>query len=927
MSKVFTIPFGQPFLENLAEGIIERFQHDTVLLAKSLIILPTRRGCLGLKEAFQQRGCSQILPRIMALADLEQEPMLPGFMAPPLPSAIPSAQQLGLLSQLILKKENISVASALGLARDLMTLIDEIHTSDINLEKLQNLVGSQFAQHWQLTLDFLKIITDYWPAILQEMGMIDGAQRRRDNLRLLATQWYPDYPVVLAGTTATRPATSELAKAILNFDHGMVVLPGFEDAPDNLSPTHPLYTLQQFKNKLDVSNIVLWRSNNHLTGSRGKLLRQFMAPVIMPGEQLSESECQAIESDVSIVEARDTDHEAQLIALKIRYGLETGAESIVVITPDLELTKRLQLHLKRWDIVANTSQGTPLANTVVGMFLRLIVRFQSKPTPRHLLGLLKHPLCYRHLNRAEHLIQVRQLDLQLRRLRQPDLLTPNFLKEENRAWYSNFLKDISGQYLNGKHSLSNHLQDLVRIAETLCSPEKLWIKADGQATQEFLTNLDPHAAAYPLLNLREFNDLLPQLMVQDLVHDQEGIGSPVRILGALEARQSYAPLMILAGLNEGTWPRLAVSDPWLNRQMRLDLGLPDPMRRIGLSAHDFCLGFSAPQVMLTRSLRKGGAATVASRWWLRLQTVLSMHQIKVDQGENLKQWASQLDAPENTISTPEPNPCPPLETRPMQFSTTDIEQLMRDPFGYYARRILKLRKLDAPDEELASRDLGNLIHEGLDLYHRQYGNLIDLQKLLVCGQQVFSPYLHDPHVQHFWWPRFVSVAEWLVDQWHQNEPDQSFTEIEGCLEFPYGGANPVIIKSIADRINVVNEKAIILDYKTGATLPTKGDINQGLSPQLTVEAVLLKNSGFPNIHNKGGLGQLEYWHLKGGKEGGAVVALKDSDVLVEAAEKGVKCLFQHFLLSTTSYRCAPWGESKVKNRDYLQLARFEEWEA
>ncbi|MBW8309880.1 MAG: PD-(D/E)XK nuclease family protein [Candidatus Paracaedibacteraceae bacterium] len=924
MSKVFTIPFGQPFLETLAEGIMERFSSNPLLLAKTLVILPTRRGCLGLKEAFQQRRYSQILPRIIALADLEQEPTVPGFIASPLPPAMPVAQQLGLLSQLILKKEQTSITTALNLAKELITLLYEIHTSDSYMARLHTLVGNQFAQHWQITLDFLKIITDYWPSILQDYGMMDGAQRRRDNLRMLAHHWRPTYPVILAGTTATRPATADLAKAILNFQNGHIILPGFEALSEDLPPTHPLYTLHQFVDRLGHPEITPWVPLATPAKARGNLLQQAMAPIINVPQPFPAKDYQDIIANLSMIECRDTGQEALIIALKIRQSLAEGLESIIVITPDMDLTRRLQSQLKRWNIIANTSQGKPLTKTVVGTFLSLITQFRSQPTPRGLLALLKHPFCYRHLNRADHLAHVRQLDLRLRRLRQPNLLSADSIREEDRQWYERFLKDMALTDPASKKSLTEHLQDLIKIAETLCSPDHLWLETDGQSAAEFLASLQPYAGFYSSLSSREFRDLLPQLMDQELVHDRHGIGSPVRILGALEARQAYAPLMILAGLNEGTWPQENTADPWLNRQMRLDLGLPDPLRRIGLSAHDFCLGFSAPQAMLTRSMRKNGAATVPSRWWLRLETILSIHDIKLDEGKQLKEWAQQLDAPKEVEPASEPLPCPPLDKRPIHFSTTDIEQLMRDPFGYYARRILKLRKLDAPDEDLASRDLGNLIHEGLDLYHRQYGNMIDLGKLITCGEKTFAPFIADPHVQHFWWPRFVSVAEWLVNEWGKRKLDHTFTEIEGTLEFPYGNKKSATITSIADRIDVMDGRAIILDYKTGSTLPTKSDIIAGLSPQLMIEALLLLQNGFSSLSNQS-LASLEYWHLKGGREGGTLVSLKDISLLIESTEQGIKQLFQHFLMSPTPYLCIPWGESKLKNRDYSQLARLEEW--
>src|SRR3546814_16731757 len=67
------------------------------------------------------------------------------------------------------------------------------------------------------------------------------------------------------------------------------------------------------------------------------------------------------------------------------------------------------------------------------------------------------------------------------------------------------------------------------------------------------------------------------------------------IWGLLEARLQHADLMILAGLNEGTWPALPTPDPWLAPRIRAELGLPSLERRIGLSAHDLATALGRRQ--------------------------------------------------------------------------------------------------------------------------------------------------------------------------------------------------------------------------------------------------------------------------------------------------------------------------------------------
>ena len=95
----------------------------------------------------------------------------------------------------------------------------------------------------------------------------------------------------------------------------------------------------------------------------------------------------------------------------------------------------------------------------------------------------------------------------------------------------------------------------------------------------------------------------------------------LQILGLLEARLLNFDVALLAGLDETVWPPAATTDAFLNRQMRADLGLSPPERRIGQTAHDFVAALGAPRVILSRAKKRGGAPTVASRFLQRIAAV------------------------------------------------------------------------------------------------------------------------------------------------------------------------------------------------------------------------------------------------------------------------------------------------------------------
>ena len=74
-----------------------------------------------------------------------------------------------------------------------------------------------FPAHWQQTLEFLKIVTEYWPVHLAERGLLAPMERR--NRLILAEaggsrRRRRTAPVIIAGVTGSIPATAELMRAV-----------------------------------------------------------------------------------------------------------------------------------------------------------------------------------------------------------------------------------------------------------------------------------------------------------------------------------------------------------------------------------------------------------------------------------------------------------------------------------------------------------------------------------------------------------------------------------------------------------------------------------------------------------------------------------------------------------------------------------------
>ena len=933
---VYNISMGQPFLRQLAQGIMRRFASQPMIMGETVVLLPTRRGCLSLKEIFKEYAQEKplILPRIYALADLEKEPILPGLAIAPLSSEVISTwQRLGHLTQLVqqfLQQKNLchTVATAYPLAKDLATLLDEFYISNVDLTQLETVVDEDFSIFWQQNLAFLKIISQYWPAILKEKGWIEAAQFQQQNLRHIAKHWQPSTPVILAGTTGTRPATAELAKAILHFPQGMVVLPGF-DSDCHLNPeiTHPNYTLSQFVKYLNVlpDDVSEWGEAAPYADIKTQLLKQAMAPILVATDQLPI--LLGEQPQITPIACNTIDEEALVIASILRSVYEREIGTAALITPDQGLTKRVQACLKRWDIEANVSAGTPLNETVVGTFLGLVARLKIDMTMTDWVALLKHPLFLKNEDRSDHLRNVRQLEREiLRKKRGVKLTDHHLLPDDLQPWYEGILKRIN-PFLQSQTPrlfsqwLALHLQAAVELA----GETQLWRHNDGEIAKQLFDELQSESPPFPLLTGQDYATLISQLMQQTAVHRKEGIGSPLKILGTLEARQTEADVIILAGLNESVWPQTMDEGPWLSNQMRLKLGLASVQRRLGLAAHDFCLSFSAPEVYLTRAEQRDGTTTIPSRLWLRLQTILQQYEFCFPTADILKTRVRQLDQPAEIKQTLQPQAQVPRHLKPQHYSVTDIERLLRDPYGVYAKNILKLKKLDPLDQPLTLREWGQLVHHALDLtftqHHPQQGEaFIDAMKAI--GQHVFDPYLHDVVVRTFWHHRFDQICDWIGQLKDLRDSQEIQTEVRGQIDLRIGD-DKITLTTVADRIDQrASGHYYLIDYKTGA-LPTENDIRLGFSPQLTLEGLILYYGGFGHqtIENV----EAMYWELKGGLDGGQVKLLKDYTTLLQEAADGLSELLGYFQRDEAVYLSCPWGEEKVKFQDYRQLARVDEW--
>ncbi|MGH1398574.1 MAG: double-strand break repair protein AddB [Alphaproteobacteria bacterium] len=959
MGEIYNIPAGIPFAKSLAAKLLTE---DKDTLPDILILLPTRRACRTLREAFLQQNAGKpiLLPRMQAIGDIDEEELSLSIAGQngtqnllDLPPALPAIRRQILLARAIHAAPDFphNIDHAFSLAKELGQLMDQIYTENLKLTDLTTLVPEDFAAHWQITLDFLKILSETWPVILDNLGMIDAADRRNRLLLTLAKFWRdhpPQTRIIAAGTTGSIPATATLLKTIAGLPNGQIILPGLdedidEDSWNALSESHPQYGLKSLLEALETHphNVKYWSDTDTAhTANRRFLSTQLMRPAattkhwqtLAHNTKAQQSITSAIRN-LNIITCETAQEEAQIIALLMRQILEHPTKTAALITPDRKLAARVATAAKRWNISLDDSAGTPLSQTLHGKILHALGNTcEANIAPVALLTLLKHPFIPYNpaiTTLEEHALRgikpmggFEGLHKRLETLKCETTKTTlqSFITELEQHLRPLLTLYQSSERSSFKSLLTTHIQ----TCEALTQSNILWQGEAGNALSTMLANLMDHAHDMPDMHPREYTQILQQFLSAETLRPAYGTHPRLQILGQLEARLIDADLVILGGLNEDTWPPKPSHDPWMSRPMRRDFGLPGSERGIGLAAHDFVQGFCAPKTIITRSKTNDGAPTVPARWLQRLDTVLNAAEINASPiaSHPALNWARQIDESKHITPCARPAPKPPAHLRPTKFRITEIETWLKDPYSIYARHVLRLEPLKPLEQDADAALRGQIMHDALEDFITAHPDTLPknaAQILKETAQHKVTQYDLDQNDWQGFWPRFTEIANAFIDTesaWRETaKPLKS--EIKGELNIA-----DAVIYGRADRIDKIGQDYAIIDYKSGGQF-SKSKIASGDTPQLAIEGLIAQEGGFASL-SPAPCGYLGYWVLN---PNGKNTEINDTDDLLRDTHEALETLITTFSDEDTPYHAIPRANIAPRFHDYEHLARVQEWAA
>lgn len=1035
---LFTIGSHTPFLHQLAKSWLSGELHvgpvdDPLIRLDTTFYLPTRRAARAFADLLtQELGGTALLPSIRTLADAsddeqlaapdtlvdgtdpEQLATLPDAFEPPNLATMPGLKRRLILTRLIgaagkamgqmlvdarVTDQPIfpqSLGEAAYLAKMLGDLIDQVATQESDWQKLLDLVPDDHAAYWQLTLTLLRLVTQSWPAILAEEGVVDPATRRRllldartalisasqnqnQNQNQGRNEDQYQKPIIAAGSTGSIPATARLLAAIAASPQGAVVLPGLDlamsdaafaslkaDTPESAShPQHGLFKLLE-KMKASRQDCVELGAQSP---QRTALISAAFLPAGATGQwpDMRPEETVAFDA-ITLLEAPNEQEESLALAMAMKASLAEG-QTAALITPDRNLARRVQLDLARFGLASDDSAGEPLRQTPPARLMLLAAEtwrtgFAAIP----LLALLKHPLCalghstvttrstarllerlaLRGIALAPGLDALREvINLRAGERDDPTIRKPALRKALSASDDAKTLALLDqleaafaplGKLGEEEIPFADYAHALFLTCEAIALTDKtaasnaLYAGPAGEALASLRAGLQETQNVGLQAPLAEAPDLFEALLADQTVRPQNLTDPRLAIWGPLEARLQSVDHVLLGGLNEKAWPSLPSASPFLSRAMMAGMALDVPERRIGLSAHDVEQALGQPRVTLSRAKKVDGAPTVASRWLQRLLAFLPEETGTAmrSRAAPLLHLAATWDSPAKV--TPRPRPEPRPDHVPTTLSITEVEDLIRDPYTVYARRVLKLEEAPGLGLPPGPAERGTLFHALFEAMAPQ----LDAQPpenwaslLQVEADRLLATLDPFPDIKALWLRRIAQIApdylhfeqDWS-DGLARRVPEQS-----GRLALSIVGRE-TWLTGRADRIDLYQDgTASVLDFKTGSP-PSKKKVLAGLAPQLPLGTAMLAAGGFQDVPQTPAC-IARYIRVGGTGKPVDLITFDDREELAQLADDALTQLQN---LWATFFMGAPFSPLVRPERvgatgRFHHLARVKEWRA
>ena len=249
------------------------------------------------------------------------------------------------------------------------------------------------------------------------------------------------------------------------------------------------------------------------------------------------------------------------------------------------------------------------------------------------------------------------------------------------------------------------------------------LATSAEVWMEILRGAKRAAVVFPGVITAEWWDLALELFAEDRRTEEKPAGA-IELLGWLELLWEDAPLLVVAGLNDGRVPEAVVGDAFLPEALRARLGLKTNAARFARDA------YLLAALAASRGGLSGAAAPPASRSAGRLDLILGKVSAAGDplRPSRLLLRCNDADLPARVqflfrdADAARASPAwqrawqlvPRTDAKISALSVTAFADYLECPFRFYLRHALRMEPVDSEKTELDAMDFGTLVHAALE---------------------------------------------------------------------------------------------------------------------------------------------------------------------------------------------------------------------
>ena len=534
-----------------------------------------------------------------------------------------------------------------------------------------------------------------------------------------------------------------------------------------------------------------------------------------------------------LCESKTESEEANVVAL-IAANARAENKTVLVITPDVAGGDRIISVLGKYNLSYDSTAGMPLSKTILARVVLLAMDYLIEAGNQEIIGADLERICKKTVN-----------------------IDKILWKGDLYGFVYNVISALEPVDLTG---IETFFESVAELSGILSRYE---------------------------LEFAHIAFLLGQFLNNMTIRPPRNDFADVMIMGTAEARMQTADVVIITGLNEGMFPKDGFIPDWIPRNLAIQMGLPSPDSKVSLMALDFVTLSCGAEVYWTRSMMSGGKVMQPSRFLSRVQVMTD-----VPMAVDILSAVRRLD----DLSLSPIDLTAPSYVYDREYYATWLEDLVHNPYQFYAKHILGLRKNPDLGDPVGPKEFGVLVHSIIETGETDIAKIINMMELGACG--ILG---RDNVLFRFWQKRFAEMAP-AISILLSGGKD---AEIEKKIQTKYNG------RTLVARADRIEEGRRIIDIKTGAAPNNKSlglgkDANVTM-PQLPASALILNEQGIYGI-------EMAFLQLKGKNVRMIEYDAEQTAVAIKAAKEKLNYLF-----NITEYARPEHVEDKY--RDFDDLAR------